>query len=131
MDSNNQYPDNDWNSNDPYHTASDSSNDSGPDESFGYSKPGKAITAMVLGISSVSLWWYPFLTSIPCLIMGIIAVSLAKSAESTTDPKYGGFIKAARITGIIGIILSAVYTVVMLIVIVTASSGSYRNYRLY
>jgi hypothetical protein len=126
MDSNNQYQDNYRSNNDPYHTVPDSSNDFGPEENFGYSKPGKAITAMVLGISSVSLWWYPFLTSIPCLIMGIIAVNLARSAESTTDPKYGGFIKAAKITGIIGIIISAIYTVAMTIVLVASSSGQIR-----
>ena len=33
-----------------------------PDESVKYHKPGAAITSMVLGICSVSLWFYPFVT---------------------------------------------------------------------
>ena len=91
MDQNNPYPDYNRNENDPYHRPAE--NEAGQDrkdESLGYHKPGRAITSMVLGISSVSLWFYPFLTSIPCLIMGIIAVKLASNSDGQTDPKYNG-----------------------------------------
>lgn len=76
-------------------------------------KPGAAITSMVLGICSVSLWWYPFITSIPCLIMGIVAVVLARRESGRTDVRYQSFLKAGRITGIIGIIISILYTLIM------------------
>ncbi len=123
MDQNNPYPEYNQNDNDPYHRPAE--NEAGQDrkdESLGYRKPGRAITSMVLGISSVSLWFYPFLTSIPCLIMGIIAVKLASNSDGQTDPKYNGFLKAGKITGVIGIILSAVYTVVMLFAVMAAVS---------
>ena len=82
-----------------------------PDESVKYHKPGAAITSMVLGICSVSLWFYPFVTSIPCIIMGFIAIHLAKKEEGQVSPKCNGFLKAGRITGIIGVIISIVFTV--------------------
>ena len=63
MDPKELYP-----SNDPYHTTGE---EKAPEkDAYGYHKPGAAITAMVLGICSVSLWFYPFLTSIPCIIEG-------------------------------------------------------------
>lgn len=123
MDQNNPYPDYNRNENDPYHRPAENEAGQGPkDESLGYHKPGRAITSMVLGISSVSLWFYPFLTSIPCLIMGIIAVKLASNSDGQTDPKYNGFLKAGKITGIIGIIVSAVYTLIMLFAVMAAVS---------
>ncbi len=96
---------------------------------YGYHKPGAAITSMVLGICSLSMWFYPFISSIPCIIMGIVAVRLAKSAESRTDPKHFGFLKAGRITGIIGIIISVLYTLIMTLIIVNAANGNYYRYR--
>ncbi|MBO2517821.1 MAG: hypothetical protein CW338_11240 [Clostridiales bacterium] len=76
-------------------------------------KPGAAITCMILGICSVSIWESPFITSIPCLIMGIIAVTMANRLQESTDVRFHGFLKAGRITGIIGIIISALYTLIM------------------
>ena len=90
-------------------------------EIYGYHKPGAAITSMVLGICSVSLWFSPFVTSIPCIIMGIVAVVLAGREEGKTDPKYRGFLKAGRITGIIGASVSGIYTLMFLIQLVSRS----------
>lgn len=121
--------DNGFNSNkvvldkDPYHSDSDSRLSG--EENYGYRKPGAAITSMVLGICSVSLWWYPFLTSIPCIIMGIIAISMANKEQGRTDPKFHGFLKAGRITGIIGVIIASLYTLIILFVIIGAANSRY------
>ena len=85
-----------------------------PNDSYGYHKPGAAITSMVLGICSVSLWFYPFISSIPCFIMGLVAVILARKEESRTDYRFHGFLKAGRITGVLGMILSVLYTIIIL-----------------
>lgn len=121
MDPKDLYPDYDRKDKDPYHD----DDQFGQDKSFGYHKPGTAITSMVLGICSVSLWFYPFITSIPCLIMGIVAVRLAAKEEGRIDRKYTGFLKAGRITGIIGIIISALYSILMAFVI---GNSLYRYY---
>ena len=111
MDPKELYPNYDKKDNDPYHDE----NASQPDQqnNYGYHKPGTAITSMVLGICSVSLWFYPFITSIPCIIMGFVAIRLAKKEEGCIDPKYNGFLKTGRITGLIGVIVSTVFTIVM------------------
>jgi hypothetical protein len=79
-----------------------------------------AITSMVLGIVSISLCWLfyiPFfgiLHSIATLVLGIYAVSLATRVNQTfeAEPEVWsrvslGLAKAGRITGILGIIFSA------------------------
>ena len=86
-------------------------------QEMGYHRPGAAITSMVLGICSVSLWFYPFITSIPCIIMGIAALRIANNEDGRTDPKYNGFLKAGRITGTIGVIVSILYTIIMAVVV--------------
>ena len=118
MDPKDLYPDyNKRNDNDLYHTSQDESSIQQQPESYGYRKPGAAITSMVLGISSVSMWWYPFLTSIPCIIMGWVAIKLARREEGEIDPKYNGFLKTGRITGTIGMIISVVYSLIMAAII--------------
>lgn len=86
-------------------------------QKMGYHRPGAAITSMVLGICSVSLWFYPFITSIPCIIMGFVALRIANNEDGRTDPKYNGFLKAGRITGTIGVIVSILYTIIMAVVV--------------
>ena len=111
MDPKELYPHYDENDNDPLH--SDSEDQFSQKENYGYRKPGAAITSMVLGICSVSLWFYPFITSIPCIIMGWVALRLAKNEEGQVDPRYNGFLKAGRITGTIGMIISILYSIIM------------------
>ncbi len=89
-------------------------------QTTGYHRPGAAITSMVLGICSVSLWFYPFITSIPCIIMGFVALGLAKKENGMTDPRYNGMLKAGKITGTIGAIVSILYTIIFAIIIATA-----------
>ncbi len=127
MDPKELYPDYD-NNNDPYHTAGDGGETG---SSYGYRKPGAAITSMVLGICSVSLWFYPYIMSIPSLIMGIVAVVLANREQGRTDPKYQGFLKAGRITGIIGIIVSVLWTIIFTFIIGAAINGTVRPIRRY
>ena len=115
-----------WNGEDPSQTQDLQTGEEQQD--MGYHRPGAAITAMVLGICSVSLCWYPIITSIPCLIMGIVAVVMAKKEQNRTEPRYFGFLKAARITGVIGIVLSILCTVViglLMLYAVSNSGGSY------
>lgn len=90
-------------------------------DGFNYQYPpkGKIITSMIMGILSVSMWWYPFIFSIPCIVFGIVAISLANACEGAPE-KFRPMLKAARITGTIGLILSIVYTIVMLIIIASA-----------
>lgn len=95
------------------------------DNSIGYHRPGAAITSMVLGICSVSLWWYPFITSIPCFIMGIVAQCIANRELGQVSPKYHAFAKAGKITGIIGWIISLLYTILMTVLIIAAVKESY------
>ena len=113
MDPKELYPNYDRNDSDPFQKNSGDPSvqvQEEPKDTYGYRKPGTAITSMVLGICSVSLWFYPFFTSIPCIIMGFIARRLAINEEGRIDPKYNGFLKAGKITGIIGAIVSIVYT---------------------
>ena len=112
MDPKDLYPNYDKDDKDPYHSDQDSQS-----QQYGYHKPGRAITSMILGICSVSLWFYPFITSIPCMIMGFIAIRMANNADGRTDPKYTGFLKAGRITGIIGLIISALFTIFMALLV--------------
>ena len=80
---------------------------------------GKAITAMIMGICSVSMWWYPFIFSIPCIVFGCVALSLANSCQVL--PKFHPMLKAGKITGIIGLILSSLWTLIFFFVIVFAA----------
>ena len=82
---------------------------------------GKAITAMVFGICSVTFWFYPFLTSIPCIVFGILGISLGTSCIGYLSPNFDPMIKAARITGTIGLIISILYTLLFLILIFAAA----------
>lgn len=83
---------------------------------YGNQKPGAAITCMVLGICSVSIWEALYITSIPCIILGIIAVCMASKQQKAGSTKYNGFLKAGKITGWLGIIISALYTIIMTII---------------
>ena len=84
---------------------------------YNYSTPkGKIITSMIMGIVSVSIWWYPFIFSIPCIVFGIVALSLAGSCIDY-PPKFAGMLKAARITGILGLIFSSIYTILWIFLI--------------
>ena len=74
--------------------------------------PKGAITSMVLGICSVSLWFYPFITSIPCMILGFVAIRLAKREENLNS-RFTGFIKAGKITGTLGLIISSLYSIII------------------
>ena len=77
---------------------------------YQYPPKGKIITSMIMGICSVSMWWYPWIFSIPCIVFGIVALVLAGQCSGAPD-KFLPMLKAARITGIIGLILSVLWTV--------------------
>lgn len=78
-----------------------------------YFPKGKAITCMIMGIVSVSIGWYPIIFSIPCIVFGIVALVLANGCANA-PAKFAGMIKAGRITGIIGLILSSLMTLLFL-----------------
>ena len=96
-------------------------NENAQEGNYGHPKPGKAITSMVLGICSVSVWEILYITSIPCIILGIIAVCMASSEQRNGSPRYYRFAKAGKITGLCGIIIAALYTIVMTALIVTGN----------
>ncbi len=78
-----------------------------------YFPKGKAITCMIMGIVSVAIGWYPIIFSIPCIVFGIVALVLANGCANA-PAKFAGMIKAGRITGIIGLILSSLMTILFL-----------------
>lgn len=78
-----------------------------------YFPKGKAITCMIMGIVSVAIGWYPIIFSIPCMVFGIVALVLANGCAGA-PAKFAGMIKAGRITGIIGLILSSLMTILFL-----------------
>lgn len=79
---------------------------------YQYPPKGKIITSMIMGICSVSMWWYPWIFSIPCIVFGIMALSLSKQCVGAPE-KFLPMLKTARITGTIGLILSILWTVLM------------------
>ncbi|MBR4342513.1 MAG: DUF4190 domain-containing protein [Lachnospiraceae bacterium] len=81
------------------------------EQEYPINKPGTGITSMIFGICSVSLWEVPFITSIPCIVFGIIALVLQKK-RWITNPRFHGFYKAGKVTGIIGIIIASIYTLI-------------------
>lgn len=86
-----------------------------------YFPKGKAITCMIMGITSVAIWWYPFIFSIPCIVFGIVALVLAGGCQDAPE-KFRGMVKAGRITGIIGLILSIIWTLLFLFLIAFAAA---------
>ena len=80
---------------------------------YQYPPKGKIITSMIMGICSVSMGWYPFIFSIPCIVFGIVALVLANGCANA-PAKFAGMVKAGRITGIIGLILSSLMTLLFL-----------------
>lgn len=81
---------------------------------------GKAVASMILGICSiVGCLFY----AVPGFVCGILAIIFAKKAEQNieagqTNPSSRGMANAGRICGIIGICLSAIYTVLIIIYII-------------
>lgn len=89
---------------------------------YQYPPKGKIITSMIMGICSVSMWWYPFIFSIPCIVFGIMALVLSKQCVGAPE-KFLPMLKAARITGIIGLILSILWTILFTVLIVAAAAA--------
>jgi prolipoprotein diacylglyceryltransferase len=104
--------------------------------------PG-AILWMIFGIISVILCWYGFIPvagiflAIISLVFAILAFTKGKKmmAEFQANPgKYkpasAGLIKTAKITGLIGLIISCIMLVVGIIVTIVAftASSSLRGY---
>ena len=97
---------------------------------YQYPPKGKIITSMIMGICSVSMGWYPFIFSIPCIVFGIVALALSKQCAGAPE-KFNPMLKAARITGIIGLILSIISTIfwiVFIVLVANEASGSYYYY---
>lgn len=89
---------------------------------YQYPPKGKIITSMIMGICSVSMWWYPFIFSIPCIVFGIVALSLSGQCAGAPD-KFLPMLKTARITGIIGLILSVLWTILFTVLIFVAAAA--------
>ena len=98
---------------DPYHNQEDGGQGTDNTSSGVPHGPGKAIASMVMGVCSVSLWFVPLFTSIPCMIVGFIAVRMAQKEEEKGYNRYNGFIRAGKITGTIGLIVSTLYSIFM------------------
>lgn len=82
---------------------------------------GVAMRSMIFGIASLAVYVITFIPGISYLtpVAGIVFAILALigSAKATKLGATGGKVKAARITGIIGIIVGAIAMIVDLIVI--------------
>jgi len=77
-----------------------------------------AITAMVFGILSLSLGCIPYIGSIIGLVFGIIGNVKCKKQSELNVPQTYGFLKAGKICSLIGIILSALLTLLYLILLI-------------
>ena len=76
-------------------------------------KNGLGIASLVLGISSITFWWVPFLG----LASGIIGiVCSAKQRKSHSN----GIATGGLVTSIIGVVISAIYNFLILIGILFA-----------
>ncbi len=77
---------------------------------------GKAIASLVLGIVSIPCCIF---YGVPSLICGILAVVFSKSsktaiASGTMPASSGGFAKAGGICGVVGIVLSIIYWIILI-----------------
>jgi len=81
-----------------------------------------AINAMVLGLIALTLSCIPLFGSIPAIILAIVSlVKIGKLKEQNIPMTYG-FLKGGKISSIIALILSALITIIYLIVIVAAAT---------
>lgn len=117
------------------------SNNPGGYQQGGYTPGGyqeavpNSTAALVLGIISIATCW---LYGVPGIICGIIALILANNgskAYNANPEKYTASsmnnLKAGRICGIIGLILSGlfiIYLVVVFVFIASSGLGSYSRY---
>ena len=86
----------------------------GPAGAGGTKRNGLGTTALVLGISSLVLFWVPVLG----LVLGLVAVVLGvlgRTRVSRGQADNGGLAVAGLVTGIVGALLGAVVGVVLLL----------------
>ena len=76
---------------------------------------GSSVSAMVLGIISAAVCWYP-VGSIAGIILGAIALAKAKKFKKENG-KLDGKGKAAKVTGLVGLIGGIVMTLVWICII--------------
>lgn len=79
--------------------------------------PGKsqATTSLVLGIISIVFCWLGFATwvvgSVIALVLGIVGAIMAVKAKKLLPPQQSGMATAGLVCSIIGIVLSAIFTI--------------------
>ena len=79
---------------------------------------GSGVGAMVCGIIGLIFCWIPFVNIIG-LILGIIAIVLGSSGRKTLPPSKRGMATAGFVLGIISLIFSVVWLLVVIILIAT------------
>lgn len=101
--------------------------------------PGKsqATTSLVLGIISIVFCWLGFATwvvgSVVALVLGIVGAIMAVKAKKLLPPQQSGMATAGLICSIIGIVLSAIFTICSIVAYAAACAvineyGRYSNY---
>lgn len=98
--------------------------------------PGKsqATTSLVLGIISIVFCWLGFATwvvgSVIALVLGIVGAVMAVKAKKLMPPQQSGMATAGLVCSIIGIVLSAIFTICSIVAYAAACAviNEYGNY---
>lgn len=79
------------------------------------------LIGMIAGIVGLCLCWYPFLN----LINPIAGLILSHIGKCHKNPKFA---KTGRILSLIGIIISVVWTIIIVIILLTKAKASHSIY---
>ncbi len=85
---------------------------------------GKSVAALITGIASIVLCWIPFV-SFACIGSGIAAIVLGSKARKESPQGKTGMATAGLVLGIIGVCLSAIYSICY--VCTCAAAGEIEN----
>lgn len=114
-----------------------------PNNQYGYNPPpvvpgkSQATTSLVLGIISLVFCWLGICTwvvgSVIALVLGIVGAVMAVKAKKLMPPQQSGMATAGLVCSIIGIVLSAIFTICSIIAYAAACAvineyGRYSNY---
>jgi Domain of unknown function (DUF4190) len=91
----------------------------GPPAGTGQSTNGKAIAALILGIVSIVLC-LGYLAGVPAIILGRMAKKEIDQGNGTGE----GLAQAGFITGLIGTVISALLTILWIILIIASAASS-------
>jgi hypothetical protein len=91
----------------------------GPPAGTGQSTNGKAIASLILGIVSIVLC-LGYLAGVPAIILGRMAKKEIDQGNGTGD----GLAQAGFITGLIGTVISALLTILWIVILIASAASS-------